>query len=149
MTLTDHFRVPSGVWRRPLLGPLLFGLVLGGVPYGVVLVVFGNRVLSSLNSLTGLLLSLFAILVAASSAALGASSDWKEVLGRTFLTSISACIPIPAIVYSVLLWKWGDEVFDIHNLPFFLILLAMWSGAATIIGLLVALIVPRSWRSRE
>jgi len=128
--------------QRPLLGPLLCGVVLGGVPVGTVFSIFGMYLLGSTSTTSDCIrwaLAIFAVPVAFVGAILGARNAWNQLLGRAILTSLAMCIPIPATVYLILLSKWGDEVFDPHNFPLFVILLLMWWFGAAISGWVLAL----------
>jgi hypothetical protein len=136
--MNSVFRRVALIGRRPLAGPILFGLVFGGIPNGLVIGLFGKRVTVEFEGIL-LLLSLFAVPVTVISAVLSVNADWKDLLHRAFFTSLASCVPIPTIVISFLLWNWGYEVFDLHNCPFFVTIFVMWSGVVTLIGWLVAL----------
>jgi hypothetical protein len=124
--------------RRPLLGPVLFGLILGGIPLGVVLSIWYVPIMDSppRDSVIGMFL-LFTILVATFGAVLGGSSHWKVLFYRALLISLAMCIPIPLVVDLVMLSKTRAEVFDIRNFPFHVILCVVWSIEVTVaVGLL-------------
>jgi len=127
------------VVRRRLLGPLLFGLVVGGAPIGLALAIRFDRIMDSPpNDKVTAVLLLFSTSVAAVGAALGRSHDWRVLFYRAFLTSIAMCVPFPLVVDLVLLWKSGTEVFYVANFPFHVALCVVWSVATTFAGGLFA-----------
>jgi len=124
--------------ERPILGPVMFGLVFGGIPNGVVLSSFFDAITTNFEP-SMLLLSMLAIPVTAVGARLGVRGDWKDVLRKAFFTSFASCVPIPTIIYTFKIWRLGFEVFDLRNFPFFITFLVFWSVAVAIVGWLVAL----------
>jgi hypothetical protein len=138
------------VFRRPLLGPLLCGLVLGGVPVGTAFSILGMYILGSTSVASDCItwaLALFAVPVTFVGTILGATNAWNHLLGRAVLASLAMCIPIPATVDLILLSRWGYEVFDLHNFPLFVILLLIWWLGAAISGWVLALGYSRLRRS--
>jgi hypothetical protein len=80
-----------------------------------------------------------AVFVAAMGAITIGNDNAARLLARAFLTSISACIPIPLLVWTVLAWRGGFEILDIRNLPFAATLFVLWALGATLFGWLLAL----------
>jgi hypothetical protein len=134
------------VVRRPLLGPLVCGLVLGGVPIGTAFSILGRLILGSTSVTSDCAtwaLALFAVPVTFVGAILGATKAWHHLLRRAVLTSFAACVPIPATVDMILLSKWGYEVFALQNFWLFMILLLFWWGGAAVSAWVLALTYSR------
>jgi hypothetical protein len=126
--------------RRPLLGSFLFGLILGGVPLGLVLGVWYDRIMfqSLSDGIVGMFL-MFTTFVATVGAVLDGSNHWKVLFYRAFLISLAMCVPIPLAVDLILLWKLSDDVLDVRNFPFHVALCVVWSIEVTVAGGLLAL----------
>jgi hypothetical protein len=136
--LSNVFLVHTlAVLRRQFVGPVLFGLLSGGVPFGIVLfhlgpaAGWGDHFFAPLTPV--------AVFVAAMGAITIGNDNAARLLARAFLTSISACIPIPLLVWTVLAWRGGFEILDIRNLPFAATLFVLWALGATLFGWLLAL----------
>jgi hypothetical protein len=82
-----------------------------------------------------------AVLVATLGAILGVNSGPARLLWRAFVTSVSACIPAPIVVWTILALRSGFEIFDYRNLPYAAILLVLWALAVTVSSWLLALAV--------
>jgi hypothetical protein len=128
-----------GVLRRPLLGPLLFGLVFAGIPFGIMFNFLGDTVISA--NLFGRILDLTpaAIVVATLSAVLDVNSAWQHILWRASFTSFAACVPVPTTVCTELALHSGHKAFSANNLPILIILFVVWAVAVTIPSWLFAL----------
>lgn len=90
--------------RKPVLGPIIFGVVLAGFPIG-----FGFRdLVGDVNSpnLAGVIAHLTPaaiILVAVQGIAFGGLS-WRGLLRSSFLTSFATCVPFPWAVCMIVEW---------------------------------------------
>jgi hypothetical protein len=133
MTSSQHSHRTLSVLRRPISGPLLFGFVLGGIPFGIALFhlgltdTWGDQFFTPLTPV--------AVLLAALGANLGMKGGLAPQLRRAFLTSLGACIPVPTITWTALAWRSGFEILDLgtsHSLYFFLCCgcwrLPLWAG---------------------
>jgi hypothetical protein len=127
------------VVRRPLVGPVLWGLVVGGIPFGIFLCYLGFTETWAQQFFERL--TPIAIVVAALGAVLSASRRPAHLLGRAFVTSLSACIPVPTITWLVILWRSGTEILDLRNLPLAIIGFVLWTVVVTVLGWLLALAV--------
>jgi hypothetical protein len=115
------------VLRRPLLGPLLFGIVLGGIPIGGMFFRWGvDRIAVNLDGLLYRLTPVAAVL-SAWSAELSSNKSWQRLLWRAFVSSIAVCVPVPVLVWSLMAWHLGYEVFDARNFPFVFFILTTWA----------------------
>ena len=105
------------VVRRPFLGPLLFGCIVGGIPLAILFnrLTFRNVASSELSD--SLELFPVAILVTTVGALLGRDVTWKHMLRRAFFTSVGCWIPLPATVYVIVAQRLGYELFDFRNFP--------------------------------
>jgi hypothetical protein len=127
--------------RRPVTGPLAFGLLFGGIPFAVAFHGLGRTVDSP--ELLGLIARLtpIAIVIATLGAIVGKLHSWKEFLKRSFITSLTMCVPTPAIVCTVLDWpKWHFEVLSPRLLLFLVALLLVWTSVVAIPGWLIAMV---------
>lgn len=125
------------ILRRPSLGPLIFGLLVGGIPFGILL--FHLGLTDSWGDQFFDWLAPVAVLIAALGAILPVNGSPARLLCRAFLASLSACVPMPTITWAVLAWRSGFEILDLRNLPYALILFALWTLAVTVLGWLLAL----------
>jgi hypothetical protein len=139
-TPTDHpyglLSQVLGVLRRPLLGPLLFGMMFGGIPFAILL---SFRGIAAMSTNLYAWLSPAAIVLAALSAELSMNRTSHQVLWRAFLTSFAICVPVQAIVWPLLAWHLGYEVFDPRNFPFNVSIFVLWAIAITIPSWLLVL----------
>jgi hypothetical protein len=129
-------RTPAAL-RRPLAGPLIIGALVGGIPSGVALLGLGLE----RSALFFNLFVPFAIFISAIGAVLNANGRPALLLSRAFLTSLSACIPVPIAIWTVLQWREGYEILDLRNLPLAAVLFVISTLIATILGWLLALAV--------
>ena len=140
------------VVRRPLVGSFLFGLILGGIPLGIVLAIWYMPVMESSpsNAIIAKFL-LFSILIATAGALLGGSNSWNVLLYRALVVSLAMCIPIPLVVDLNMLWATGSEALDVHNFPFHVMLCLVWSVEVTVAGavLAVSYTMYQRWRSQS
>ena len=125
------------VLRHSVLGPLLFGMIFGGIPFGILLGILGLGALS-----TKLLewLSAIAIILAAVSANLSVSRSLYRILSRAFLTSLGICVPLPTIVWTVLALHAGYEISDPRNFAFIVALFFSCAVMITIPSWALALV---------
>ena len=129
---SEHLGRLRSFLGRPFAGPLFFGLLLGGVPFGILLGLMGPA--GSDDRFFGWLIPVLA-LIAAIGAVVGPNGEASRLFWRAFLTSLSACVPIPMVTWTLLLWRTGTEILDFRNLPF----------AATVLGLLTLLVAVGGW----
>ena len=149
---TDHEQYSRvlAVLRRPLVGPMLLGIVLGGVPFGAMFSLLGDAVMSA--SLFGRMLELTPIAVVLSllSTWLGLDKGLYRVFWRAFYTSFAACLPIPAIVCAKLALHWGYNVFSAEYLPPFIGFFFGWATVVALVSWFLALALEglkiRGWR---
>ena len=79
--------------RKPVLGPIIFGLAFAGIPIGFGFRGRGGDVISpSLLGVMAHLTPAAIILVAVQGIAFGGLS-WRRLLRSSFLTSFAACVP--------------------------------------------------------
>jgi len=128
-----------GVLRRPLLGPLLFGLVFAGIPFGIAFNLLGGTVISA--NLFGRILDLTpaAIVVTTLSAVVDVSSGWPHILWRASFTSLATCVPLPTIVCTALALHSGYKALSTDYLLTLIILFVVCAMAVTIPSWLLAL----------
>jgi hypothetical protein len=79
------------------------------------------------------------VLVSALSAILGGSGGPADLLRRAFLTSFSACVRVPTVIWAALAWRAGFEILDIRNLPYVTTLFVFWSLIVTFVSCLLAM----------
>ena len=131
----------SGLVRRPVIGALLFGLIVGGTPFGIAFSRLSGQVVS-LNTL-GLtaMLTPVAVVVATVGALLGGAERWHSLLSRAFFASLGACLPVPTFICGILVFHdLGPEgFFDPRKLPGFALVFGIWAGVVTIYAWLLAL----------
>lgn len=99
-------RTPAAL-RRPLAGLWIIAAV-GGIPSEVALLHLGLEQ----SELFFSLLVPFAIFIRAIGALPSASSTPAQLLAPAFLASLSACVPVPIAIWTVLLWRGGYEILD-------------------------------------
>ena len=133
---TPMGRVLGALSQPSALGPLIFGLALGGVPFGILVCHFG--VAESWGRRFFEYLTPAAALLAALGAIATVNNNAGRLLLRAFLTALSACIPVPLITWAVLAWRGGYEILDSRNLPFVALLSGMWALLVTFLGWLLA-----------
>lgn len=123
--------------RWPSLGPLLIGLLFGGIPFGMFLVHLGLT--GSWGDQFFSWLTPSAVFIAGLAASLPVNGGPVRLLWRAFLASLSACVPVPTIAWAVLAWRSGFEILDLRNLPYAVTLFVLWMLAVTVLGWLLAL----------
>ena len=139
----------SAILQRPVLGPLLFGLVFGGGPAAVM---FG--ILDSVSAWIGycmLMVTPVAVVVSTIGAVQSANKRWKNLLLRSLLTSAATCIPTPTIVLDVLVWRLGYSRASIaDDLAVSVYIFSIWAMAVTVMSWPLALIYVRfqNWRAQ-
>jgi ascorbate-specific PTS system EIIC-type component UlaA len=129
-----------GLLRRPIEGPLLLGLIFGGLPFAAVFDRLGGRVVSAELLRFVLLLTPIAILVAAVGALVAAEHGWKGVMVGGFLTSLWACVPLPVIVCLVLAHRYGYDG-SAGDFAVLVILFVLWALAVAVSSWLLTFIV--------
>lgn len=127
------------VLRRPYFGPILIGLVFGGIPSGVILGRLGIYVVTPELFRLIFFLSPLAFLVSTIAAMLGARDDRRGLFIRAFLASFSCCVPLPISVCTYLLWRSGYEPFAAGNFPALILMLGAWGTVVTVSSWLLAL----------
>jgi len=127
-----------GSLRRPLTGPLLFGIIFGGIPIGIALVIWG--IPDKSVSLYFWLLPV-AIIVAALSANLSPNRGLYHTLWRAVCTSFSIWIPIPGIVWTLLAWRMGLELSYPANFPLNMFIFVFFAVTTTIPSWILALVL--------
>lgn len=135
--LRRQFSRMLGILRRPLLGPLLFGMAFGGVPFGIVLTISGVPETLRLYEW----LSPFTIVLAALSANLSVDRGLYRILGRAFCTSIAIWVPVPALVWTALARHEGLDLSDPRNLSYNISLLFMFGMMITIPSWVLSLVL--------
>jgi hypothetical protein len=126
-----------GVLRRPLLGPLLFGIAFWGIPFSIMLSLRG---IAAMSTNLYAWLTPAAVILAALGTDLSVNRTMHHTLWRAFLTSFAMCVPVQAIVWPALAWHLGYEVFDPRNFLFNISLFVVWAIAITIPSWLLALV---------
>lgn len=125
--------------QRPIAGPFWTGLIVGGLPSAVVLSCLSGQEFSP--NLLGYLLFLTPVTVFASTlgAVAGVACNWICLARRSFLTSASACVPLPLIIITSLGWRdIGLDVFSPKDFPVLIILFLIWALVVTIPASLIA-----------
>jgi hypothetical protein len=125
------------VLRRQFMGPVLFGLLFGGLPFGILLFHLGPA--DTWGDHFFVPLTPVAVFVAAMGAITIGNDNSARLLARAFLTSVSACIPVPVLVWTALAWRARFEILDIRNLPYTATLFVLWSLGVAVLGWLLAL----------
>jgi hypothetical protein len=136
------FRATTSILRRTLLGPCLLGL-----PVGIVIgVLLGLSGLEKGQTILELLVPV-AALVSALNGLVVVDGRPFDLLRRTFLTSVSLCIPVPLSVWTLLEWRSGYELLDVRNFPLAAFLVVAFSLVGAVLGWLIALAsIPfRNW----
>jgi membrane protease YdiL (CAAX protease family) len=139
-TLTNHPRGLHsrmlGILRRPFLGPVLFGLLYGGIPCGIIFGFLGGDVYTVALLRFAIGLTPLAIVVSTLSPTLGVNRKWQHILWRVSLTSFATCVPVPAIVCTELARRWGPWV--VNDIPGMITFLSLWTIAVIIPSWLLA-----------
>ena len=154
MTTGEHqlslLQMISAVLRRPLVGPLLFGLVFAGAPSAVMFGTLGDEVMTARVAYCMLVLTPIAVVVATIGAVWSTNRGWRNLLLRSFVVSASACIPIPTILWDVAAWRQGYDVFTLKDLLITLYALSIWAIVVTLISWPLALAYVRiqNWRTQ-
>jgi hypothetical protein len=132
----------SAVLRRPLAGPLLFGLVFGGGPFAVMFGLLDGAAAGYILYCM-LVLMPIAIIVTSIGAVQTANKGWRSLLVRSFLTSAAACIPTPTVVWDVLDWRWGLGAFSAKDLAAAVYIFSLWAVAVALVSWPLALMYVR------
>ena len=125
-------------FARPVAGPLMFGLIFGGVPFGIAFVSLGGDVVSPNLLARTLELTPLAIILASVGAMYGADPSIGKVFKRTLITSVGECIPFPTMACGAAAWYAGFAVLSPENLPVLIYLLFLWAAVVTLAGFCVA-----------
>jgi hypothetical protein len=126
------------VLRRPSVGPLLIGLLVGGIPSGFLLAALG--ISGRWDDIFFRWLTPVAIFVSVLGAVLPQKSSPARLLCQSLITSFSACFAIPTIVWTVLAWREGLEILYVANLPYIAILFTLWSLVVAVMSWLIAMV---------
>lgn len=134
------FPWPWRAFRFHIVGPVLLGLVLGGIPLGFGFYSLGGgRVISAELLRLTVYLSPIAFFVAILGAISGDTTKSKDLLGRACLTSLAACVPIPAWISLSAASHFGYDAYSAKNfLPLFIFFLA-WAIVSTTCAWLLSL----------
>jgi hypothetical protein len=127
------------VLQRSTLGPILIGLIVGGVPLAIAFSRLGGRLVSAEFLRFALYLTPIPIIVTAIGTIWATNRGWRELLRRALLTSLSACIPLPLTVSCVLMWRFEYDLFSWSGPPVLLAVLLVWSLVVTLLSWLLAL----------
>jgi hypothetical protein len=145
-------RMPT-ILQRPLLGPLLFGLIFGGLPIGAFLWFRFDYLARSASSSSSpfVFFTVIGVLVATLSALTGANRPGKNLFYRSFLATLAAFLPIPIAVWAIRLANESAEVWFPANLPFMIMLLTFWALTTPVLGCIIAevYVYLRNQRSRQ
>src|ERR1022692_4606854 len=86
--------------RRPMMGPISFGLLFGGIPLALIFSGLAGRVISPELLRYLVLATPVSVLVTTVATALGAGSVSKRLLlCRAFSGSLAACVPLPILTW--------------------------------------------------
>lgn len=131
---------PWRVFRFQILGPVLLGLVFGGIPLGFGFHRLGGGRVISPELLRFIVdLSPIAFFVAILGAVSGDTTKSKDLLGRACLTSLTACVPIPTWICSSTASHFGYDAYSAENfLPLIIVFLA-WAIVSTTCAWLLSL----------
>jgi membrane protease YdiL (CAAX protease family) len=139
-TPMDHPSGPHsrmlGILRRPLLGPVLFGLLYGGLPCGIIFSLLGREVYTFAHVRFTIALTPLAIVVSTLSPTLGVNRKWQHILWRVSLTSFATCVPVPAIVCTAFALHWG--IWVVEDIPRMITFFGLWAIAVIIPSWLLA-----------
>jgi hypothetical protein len=127
-----------GSLRRPFTGPLLFGIIFGGIPIGIALAIWG---IPEKSVSLYFWLSPIAVIVAALSAKMSLNRGVYHILWRAFCTSFSIWVPIPGIVWTLIAWHMGLELSYPANFPFNMFIFIFFAAATTIPSWILALVL--------
>lgn len=138
--------------RKPILGPIIFGLVLIGLPVGFGFRGLGGSVASpNLPGTAAHLTPAAIILVAVQGIAFGGLS-WRRLLRSSFLTSFAACVPVPFAVCTILDWPFDHwDVFNPGLLSLLLVVFSFWAifaGASSFVLVSIFNFFKRKWANR-
>jgi hypothetical protein len=127
--------------RKPISGPFWLGLLVGGLPCGVVLSRLPGREFSPELLRYLLFLTPVALLVAILGTLAGVDSRALYLARRALLTALSACLPLPLMVLTTLGFQGrGLDVFAPENFLGVLLILGMWAFAVALPAWLVGLV---------
>ena len=143
----DMLQRLAGVYKKPILGPILIGLFFGGAPYAFVTGFYWEM----LGNPGQILLLLFPLFLAVSviGGISGKDQNWRALLFRVLLTSGSASLFLPTAVCAFLLWEPESPQSMADSLPVFIYVFAIWSLVVTAISWALALIYVRFRHSRH
>lgn len=123
--------------RRRFTGPLLLGLVIGGLPIGVVFSRLTGRPISTEILRFIVDLTPIAISVAVLGAILTRGDSWRSLWRGAFVASLAACVPLPTLACTVLT-RLNLGTFALENVPLLVFLFALWATAVAIPSWLLA-----------
>lgn len=125
--------------RRKIRGSFLLGLLAGGIPFGIFLLRLG--ITDRWAGQFFLWLTPVAVLIAGFGAILAVDSGSTGFFWRAFVTAFSACVPVPTVVWTLLAWRARFQLLDFRNLPYAVILFALWTAVVTVLAWLLATVL--------
>jgi len=131
------------------MGPLIVGLVLGGVPLAIGFSRLGDRVLSPEILRFVLDLTPLAIIVTTLDTVWRPGRGGKDSAWRALVGSFSACVPLPLVALCVLMLRFGYDPLSWSNLPTLAVMLLIWSLIVALSGWLLGLGVGFLFRRNE
>jgi hypothetical protein len=141
---SESFKPMTEILRRAIIGPLLLGLVFGGIPASVALVSLGRNIFSAELLRYVLLLSPLVLIVVILGALTARRNKLRDLFRGALLASLAACVPLPiSVCFGLALW-WGYDsfsqkniltLFEIFTLWAAMLTLSAWSLAALSLGL--------------
>jgi hypothetical protein len=143
MSESEHGKRPTSQawapWNRPAVGAFVAGLILGGIPLGIIFHSLRGRAHSPELLRFILICTPIATLAVAVSATLYSSSGWRSLLQRVVTASVGACLPLPTAACLELDWsELGYEIFTPNNFSFFVVAFTVW---AVVVAMLAGLII--------
>ena len=141
LSLGELLQKAQLLFGRSAVGSFIFGLVFGGVPFGIACTSLGIDVFSANLFALVLVLTPVAIVIATVGALLGTSLNLKELFKRTILTSLGECVPLPTVGCTAAALYAGLSVFSPDSLPYLIYLLSLWACAVTFASFIIVALV--------
>lgn len=124
------------VLRRPFAGPILFGFLVGGIPFGMVFAYVGITYYWDTTLVQWM--TPFVVIVTFLGAIVSVGRTPFRLFWRALLTSLSACVPVPVFTYSTLAERKGLDLHDAFNLPLAETIFVSWALVVAVMGWLLA-----------
>ena len=124
--------------RRSAVGPWLLGIVFGGIPLAFAFSRLGGRLVSAELLRYMLDLTPLAIIITIIGTVWSHGRRWNDLIRRAIVTSFASCFPLPLLVSSVLMWRFGYDVFSQSGLLVLVCLLLLWTVVVAVLGWLLA-----------